>query len=632
MLNVLDVFIQYGDRILLNNISFTAKPNEKIGLAGRNGAGKSTILKVIAGDITPDKGKISYPNGYSIGYLHQDIKIKEDKTVIEEALTAFDQLNQIEERLEEINVELETRTDYESPAYTKILEELATLNDHLSHMGDMSQAQAKTERVLKGLGFKHAEMDKPVAQLSGGWKMRIELAKILLSEVDLLLLDEPTNHLDIESIVWFEEYLKSYSGTLILISHDVRLLDNVTTRTIEVELGKIYDYKANYTKYLTLRTERREMLQSAYENQQKTIKEKERVIERFRAKANKAKMAQSMMKQLERMDKIQLDDAHVKGMRIKFPEPIRSGDDVLEIKDLAKHYDDLVVFEHANLSVKRGEKIAFVGQNGQGKTTLAKIIVNELDKTKGLLKIGHNVQVGYFAQDQDKRLTGANTLLATMENASPPEMRTKLRSILGAFLFSGEDVDKKVMVLSGGERMRLALAVLLLKPMNLLVMDEPTNHLDMTSKQILKQALLDYKGTLIVVSHDRDFLDGLTERTIEFRDGKIKEYLGDINYFLEKRAVDDFRSIEQRSKVTKQKKQKSNLNSNQTHEIKKEIQRLESKIEKLELKISDIETEMADPGFYDCADSAKTIEKHSQLKKQLQEAMSAWEAAAGKLE
>ncbi len=631
MLNVLDIFIQYGDRILLNNISFTAKPNEKIGLAGRNGAGKSTILKVIAGNVTPDKGKIAYPNGYSIGYLHQDIKIKEDKTVMEEALTAFDQLNAIEDRLEEINVDLETRTDYESDSYTRILEEMATLNDHLAHMGDMSQAQAKTERILQGLGFKHQEMDKPVAQLSGGWKMRIELAKILLSEVDLLLLDEPTNHLDIESIVWFEEYLKSYSGTLILISHDVRLLDNVTTRTIEVELGKIYDYKANYTQYLIQRQERRTLLQSQFENQQKTIKEKEKLIERFRAKASKAKLAQSMIKQLNRMDKIHLDDANVKSMRIKFPEPMRSGDDVLEIKDLSKSYGDLNVFQGASLSVKRGEKIAFVGQNGQGKTTLAKIIVNELDASGGHLKLGHNVQVGYFAQDQDKRLTGENTLLKTMENHSPPEMRTKLRSMLGAFLFSGEDVDKKVMVLSGGERMRLALAVLLLKPMNLLVMDEPTNHLDMTSKNILKQAIVDYPGTMIIVSHDRDFLDGLTERTIEFRDGQLKEYLGDINYFLEKRAVDDFRSIEQRSKVTKQKKEKVKLDPNQEHQIKKEIQRQESKIEKLEMKISDIEAEMADPGFYDCADSAKTIEKHSQLKQQLKVAMEAWEAAANKI-
>jgi len=631
MLNVLDIFIQYGDRILLNNISFTAKPNEKIGLAGRNGAGKSTILKVIAGNVSPDKGKISYPNGYTIGYLHQDIKIKEDKTVMEEALTAFDQLNTIEDRLEAINVELETRTDYESDSYTRILEEMATLNDHLAHMGDMSQAQAKTERILQGLGFKHAEMDKPVAQLSGGWKMRIELAKILLSEVDLLLLDEPTNHLDIESIVWFEEYLKSYTGTLMLISHDVRLLDNVTTRTIEVELGKTYDYKANYTQYLTQREERRSLLQSQFDNQQKTIKEKEKLIERFRAKASKAKLAQSMIKQLDRMDKVQLDDANVKAMRIKFPEPVRSGDDVLEIKDLSKSYGDLNVFQGANLSVKRGEKIAFVGQNGQGKTTLAKIIVNELEASGGNLKLGHNVQVGYFAQDQDKRLTGENTLLKTMENHSPPEMRTKLRSMLGAFLFSGEDVDKKVMVLSGGERMRLALAVLLLKPMNLLVMDEPTNHLDMTSKNILKQAIVDYPGTMIIVSHDRDFLDGLTERTIEFRDGHLKEYLGDINYFLQKRAVDDFRSIEQRSKVAKTKKEKVKLDPNQEHEIKKEIQRQESKIEKLELKITDIETEMADPGFYDCADSAKTIEKHSQLKQQLKQAMEAWEVAANKL-
>lgn len=631
MLNVLDVFIQYGDRVLLDSISFAAKPNEKIGLAGRNGAGKSTILKVIAGEVNPDAGKISYPNGYTIGYLHQDIKIKEDKTVIDEALTAFDQLNKIEDRLEEINVDLETRTDYESDSYTRILEEMATLNDHLAHMGDMSQAQAKTERVLKGLGFKHSEMTKPVAHLSGGWKMRIELAKILLSEVDLLLLDEPTNHLDIESIVWFEEYLKSYTGTLVLISHDVRLLDNVTNRTIEVELGKIYDYKSNYSTYLTLREERRSLLQSAYDNQQKSIKEKERVIERFRAKANKAKMAQSMMKQLNRMDRIQLDDANIKSMRIKFPEPQRSGDDVLDIKALAKSYDDLVVFQGATFEVKRGEKIAFVGQNGQGKTTLAKIIVGDEDKSDGFLKIGHNVEIGYFAQDQAQHLTGANTLLKTMENASPANMRTKLRSILGSFLFSGEDVDKKVMVLSGGERMRLALAVLLLRPMNLLVMDEPTNHLDMTSKNILKQALLDYKGTLIIVSHDRDFLDGLTDRTIEFRDGKLKEYLGDINYFLEKRAVDDFRSIEQRSKVKKEKAAKKALDPNEAHLLKKQISKLESKIEKLELKIADIETEMAEPSFYDCADSAKTIEKHGQLKKDLQQAMVDWEVVASKL-
>ncbi len=631
MLNVLDVNIQYGDRILLNNVSFTAKPNEKIGLAGRNGAGKSTILKVIAGVVTPDKGKITYPNGYTIGYLHQDITIAEDKTVIKETLTAFDQLNAIEDRLEEINVALETRTDYESDSYMDILEEMATLNDHLSHMGDMSQAQAKSERILKGLGFKHSEMDKPVAELSGGWKMRVEMAKILLSEVDLLLLDEPTNHLDIESIVWFENYLKNYAGTLILISHDVRLLDNVTTRTVEVEQGKLYDYKANYTNYLLQRAERRVLLQSAYTNQQKTIKEKEKLIERFRAKASKAKLAQSMMKQLNRMDKIELDDANIKGMRIKFPTPPRSGDDVLEIRQLSKSYGDLVVFQGADLSVKRGERIAFVGQNGQGKTTLAKVIVNEIAATSGDLKLGHNVEIGYFAQDQDKNLTQENTLLKTMENASPPEMRTKLRNILGGFLFSGDDVEKKVMVLSGGERMRLALALLLLRPMNFLVMDEPTNHLDMTSKQILKQALKDYEGTLIVVSHDRDFLDGLTDRTIEFRDGHLKEYLGDINYFLEKRAVDDFRSIEHRSKVAKKEKEKPKLNPNEAHQLKKEVQKFESKIEKLELKIKDVEAEMAEPSFYDCADSKETIIKHGELKAQLQEVMELWEESLAKL-
>ncbi len=631
MLNVLDVNIQYGERILLNNISFTAKPNEKIGLAGRNGAGKSTILKVIAGVVNPDKGKISYPNGYTIGYLHQDITIAEDKTVLKETLTAFDRLNAIEDRLEEINVDLETRTDYESDSYMDILEEMATLNDHLSHMGDMSQAQAKSERILKGLGFKHSEMEKPVAELSGGWKMRVEMAKILLSEVDLLLLDEPTNHLDIESIVWFENYLKNYAGTLILISHDVRLLDNVTTRTVEVEQGKLYDYKANYTNYLLQRKERRALLQSAYTNQQKTIKEKEKLIERFKAKASKAKMAQSMQKQLNRMDKIELDDANLKGMRISFPTPPRSGDDVLEIRQLSKSYGDLVVFQGADLSVKRGERIAFVGQNGQGKTTLAKVIVNEIEATSGDLKLGHNVEIGYFAQDQDKNLTPENTLLKTMENASPPEMRTKLRSILGGFLFSGDDVEKKVMVLSGGERMRLALAILLLKPMNLLVMDEPTNHLDMTSKLILKQALKDYEGTLIVVSHDRDFLDGLTDRTIEFRDGHLKEYLGDINYFLEKRAVDDFRSIEQRSKVVKKEKEKPKLNPNETHQLKKDVQRFESKIEKLESKISDLEAEMAEPSFYDCADSAIVIKKHEALKEELHKAMVLWELSLAKL-
>ncbi len=631
MLDVRDIYIKYGDRVLMDHISFTAGPGEKIGLAGRNGAGKSTLLKVIAGEVTPDKGKLRMPNDFTIGYLHQDIVLSEDRTVMDEALTAFDHIRQIEQQLKDVEHQLETRSDYESAAYTRLIEEMTHLNDRLAHFGDLSQARARAERVLKGLGFSADSLQKPVALLSGGWKMRVELAKILLRRPDVLLLDEPTNHLDIEAIIWFESYLKDFAGTVLLISHDVRLLDNVTNRTLELELGKLYDYKAGYTKYLSLREERRQQLRAAWVNQQKVIKEKERVIERFRAKANKAKMAQSMMKQLQRMEKIELDDVSVKSMRVRFPEPPRSGDDVLFVEQVSMHFGHLKVFDDVHFDVKRGEKIAFVGQNGRGKTTLARIIAGELEPTAGRVRIGHNVHIGYFAQDQDRILDKDLTLLQTLEAASPPEMRPRLRALLGAFLFSGDEVDKKVAVLSGGERMRLSLAVLMLHPANLLILDEPTNHLDVISKQVLKQALADYTGTLILVSHDRDFLDGLTERTIEFRDGRIKEYLGDINYFLEKRRTEDFRQIEQSYPQLRPKDRKPVRDSRQQQKLERTIKQIEKKIAALETETGDLENQIAAPDFYARPDAQKVLDRHAELKAQLQRAMADWEDAVSKL-
>ncbi len=635
MITASNIYLQYGGRILFNNINVVIGERDKVGLVGRNGAGKSTFLKIIAGDVNPDEGSVTRPSNTTLGFLHQEMNLPKGKTVMEETLTAFDELKRLEKRIAEMQREMETRTDYESESYMKFLEEFSTANDRFQVLGGENM-EGQAEKVLKGLGFKQTDFDRQTTEFSGGWQMRIELAKMLLQQPDYLLLDEPTNHLDIESIIWLEGFLQDYPGAVITISHDKQFLDNITKRTVEIELGKVYDYKAPYSKYVELREERREKQLAAYDNQQKMIAQKERTINRFMAKATKTSMAQSMKKQLDKIERIEIEAEDTAGMTIRFLPPPRSGQVVVEGKNVVKKYGDNLVLNGVNIKIDRGERVAFVGQNGQGKTTLAKMIVNKIPITDGELTLGHNVSIGYYAQNQADTLDPKMTLLETMEAASPPEMRTKLRNILGAFLFSGEDVDKKVSVLSGGERARLALACMLLRPFNLLVLDEPTNHLDIISKDILKQALQNYEGTMIVVSHDREFLAGLTNRTIEFRDRQLHNHLGDVNNFLEKRKMTDMRQVEMSTKPGKSASAPEQKKPELTYEERKRLQRAvsnaERAIEKLETEIAAMEAKMADPAFYEQPDATKIMEQHGQKKKALNEAMEAWEAAQLELE
>lgn len=627
MLNAQNIYVQYGDRILLNNVNLVVKDNDKLGLVGRNGAGKSTLLKILAKEISPHEGDVSRPNGTTLAYLHQEILLDQSKTVMEAAMTAFEQLRNLEEKIEEYNEQLSSRTDYESESYAKLIQDFTDVNEHY-HMLGGDTAEGDAEKVLKGLGFQQKDFDRPIYEFSGGWQMRVELAKMLLSRPDYLLLDEPTNHLDIESIIWLENFLMNYEKAVILISHDQQFLDNTTKRTVEIELGKLHDYKASYSRYLELRKDRKDKMMSAMSNQQKAIAQKERTINRFMAKATKTKMAQSMKKQLDKIERIEIEDEDIATMNIKFPPAPRSGVVVSEATKVDKSYGDLGVLKGVDFKLERGERVSFVGQNGQGKTTLAKILLGQIEPSSGTVSLGHNVSVGYYAQDQSDALDPSITLLQTMENHSPPELRTRLRTILGAFMFSGEDVDKKVSVLSGGERARLALACLLLRPFNLLVLDEPTNHLDILSKKVLKQALLEYDGSLIVVSHDREFLSGLTNTTIEFRDKKLHKHLGDIEYFLEKRAMDNMREVElqsAQSSSVKEKVEESQVDRDRRRELEKKIQNIERKIDKVESEIADLELTMAAAGFYESNDAQTTLDVHHQKKSKLEELMQEWE-------
>ncbi len=632
MLTGNNLYVQYGDRILLNGVNVVIGDRDKIGLVGRNGAGKSTLMKILSGYANPQQGQIARPGSSTIGYLHQDMMLPKGKTVMDEALTAFEELKKMEDKLAQIEQEVTERTDYETDAYMDLLEELANLSDRFTYMdGDTMQAQA--EKVLSGLGFKSKDMWRLTDEFSGGWQMRIELAKMLLQKPTYILLDEPTNHLDIESIIWLENFLKDYAGAVIVISHDKQFLNNVTTRTVEIELGRLHDYKASYSKYVELRTERRALMQNAFDNQQRVIAQKERTIERFKAKANKAAMAQSMMKQLDKMDRVELDEEDIAAMKIRFPEPPRSGQVPIDAKDIKKNYGDLHVLSGVDIRMDRGDRVAFVGQNGQGKTTLAKILVESEEASSGTVVIGHNVNIGYYAQNQAETLHRELTVLQTAEQISPPEMRTRLRSILGCFMFSGGDVDKKVSVLSGGERARLALACMLLRPINLLVLDEPTNHLDMLSKDVLKQAVMEYEGSLIIVSHDRDFLAGLTTKTYEFRDKQIFEHLGDVNYFLEKRQLDNMRDVEMANKASKNKPAATlSLDESAKKELQKKVQNTERKISDLEKQIANFEKLMGEADFYQKPDAQKQMDAYKKLKSDLDVVVAEWEEASMMLE
>jgi ATP-binding cassette subfamily F protein 3 len=628
MITLNNVYVQYGNRVLLDRVNLVIKPGERVGLVGRNGAGKSTLLKIIAGEMSPQEGNVVCPSHFTVGYLHQDMLLPKGKTVIDETMTAFAEVLALDKRLHEIEQELTHREDYESDSYHKLIEEMGDVTDRLHHLGSHT-SQADAEKVLGGLGFASSDMERLTDEFSGGWQMRIELAKMLLRQPDLLLLDEPTNHLDIESILWLEDFLNAYPGMAIVISHDKRFLDNVTNRTAEIMLGKINDYKAAYSKYVELSQERREQMSAAAENQQRVIADRERTIARFMAKATKTKMAQSMQKQLDKMERIEIDDEDTSVMNIRFPTPPRSGEVVATAEHLTKRYGNLKVLENVSFEILRGERIAFVGQNGQGKTTLAKILTGQETATSGKAGMGYNIHLGYYAQNQAETLDPKLTLLETMEKYAPPEMRTKLRATLGGFLFSGQDVDKKVVALSGGERARLALACMLLRPINFLVLDEPTNHLDMLSKDVLKQALQDFDGTLLVVSHDREFLSDLTQRTIEFRDHKLTEYLGDVNYFLEKRKLDNMREVEMRTVVGGKPAANGGrqLSAEDKKLLQRTVQRTEKRIAELEKDIKVIETKMADPAFYTAADSQKVLKQYSDLKGELEKVYSEWETA-----
>lgn len=602
MLNIHNLSVSFSGEYLFKEISFKLISGDRVGLIGKNGAGKSTLLKLLSKETEMDSGSIAYEKDIKIGFLKQDIDFDKGRTVLEEAYQAFSEIKTLEQKQNEINTQLSQRTDYESQAYLKLINDLSDVNDRYELIGGYNY-QGHTEKILQGLGFKREDFHKNTDTFSGGWRMRIELAKLLLQSNDLLLLDEPTNHLDIESIIWLENFLKSFLGAVVIVSHDKMFLNNVTNRTIDISLGRIYDFNKPYSKYLVLREEIKSQQISAQKNQEKHIQHTEKLIQKFKAKASKASMAQSLIKKIEKIDRIAVDQDDNSVMKLNFNISINPGKVVTEIENLSKNYGDNMVLSDVNLLIERKSKIAFVGQNGQGKSTLAKIMVGELTPSSGNSKLGHNVQIGYFAQNQAEYLDGSKTVLQTMIDSANETNRSKVRDVLGSFLFKGDDVEKYVRVLSGGERNRLALAKLLLQPFNVLVMDEPTNHLDIKSKSVLKQALVKFDGTLILVSHDRDFLQNLTNKVYEFKSQKIKEYLGDIDYYLNQRKIEDFREIEKKDKVISLKKNK-NINNSKDRELKKRISNIESKISKLENEISVIDKDLEN-------DYQKTISRNN---------------------
>jgi ATP-binding cassette subfamily F protein 3 len=589
MLNAHNITVSFQGEELFSGITFKLIAGDRIGLVGKNGAGKSTLLKIIAKEQEYDKGTIAFEKDIKIGFLKQDIDFEGGRTVLEESYQAFEEIIETEKKLEHINTQLAERTDYESEYYHQLMHDLDDLQHRYELLGGYNY-QGQTEKILKGLGFSNDDFYSLTETFSGGWRMRIELAKILLQDNDVLLLDEPTNHLDIESIIWFENFLKGFSGAIMMVSHDKMFLDNVTNRTIEISLGQIYDFKKSYSGYLGLRAEIKEKQMQSQKNQEKEIKRTEDLINKFRAKANKASMAQSLIKKLNKIERIEVDQDDNAVMKVRFPVSVTPGKIVYEIENLSKSYGDKEVLKDVNLLIERGARLAFIGQNGQGKSTLAKIMVDEIEY-QGQCKPGHNVQIGYFAQNQSEYLDGNRTVLQIMEDASSDTNRMRVRDMLGSFLFGGDTVDKKAKVLSGGERNRLALCKMLLNPINVLIMDEPTNHLDIASKNVLKQALHDFEGTLILVSHDRDFLQGLTDKVYEFKDHKIKEYLGDINYYLETHKLENMREAEKKlNKKEVVKKDKSDAQAKREND--KIIKRLKNKVSKIESEISKLEQEL----------------------------------------
>lgn len=644
MISIEGLSVAFGGNTLFDNITYVINKKDRIALVGKNGAGKSTMLKIIAGLQAPTSGNVNMPKDLTVGYLPQQMNLSDTRTVMEEAEQAFSHIFELQSRIERMNTELSERTDYESEYYQELIEQVSNANEQLALIG-ASNYQAEIEKTLIGLGFTREDFGRDTSEFSGGWRMRIELAKLLLQRPDVLLLDEPTNHLDIESIQWLESFLSTRANAVVLVSHDRAFIDNVTTRTIEISLGRIYDYQVNYSRYVVLRQERLEQQMRAYENQQKQIQDTEAFIERFRYKATKSVQVQSRIKQLAKLERVEVDEVDTSRLNLKFPPAPRSGDYPIIAEGVGKNYGSHVVFSNATFTIKRGEKVAFVGKNGEGKSTLVKCIMGEIPYT-GTLKIGHNVKIGYFAQNQASLLDESITVFDTIDRVAVGDIRTKIRDILGAFMFGGEASDKKVKVLSGGEKTRLAMIRLLLEPVNLLILDEPTNHLDMRTKDVLKQAIRDFNGTVILVSHDREFLDGLVSKVYEFGGGQVREHLGGIYDFLESRKLDSLRELEQRATVSKTEKdgniskdsassaksEDSKLSYGEQKEFARRLRKaekvvadIESEIAGLEKRIAEVEEKLATP---DGAADTSLYELHGQLKKQLDDVMWKWSEAS----
>jgi ATP-binding cassette subfamily F protein 3 len=635
MISVNAVTVSFGGTNLFDNISFLINPKDRIGLAGKNGAGKSTMLKLLAGEQSPTKGEISVPRECKIGYLPQDMIHQHGRTVMEETATAFEEIQRLESKLNDINHQLETRTDYESDSYMKLIEDQTEIYSRLDVIGAGNKNE-EIEKILKGLGFERKDFNRQTAEFSGGWRMRIELAKLLLQKPDILLLDEPTNHLDIEAIFWLEEFMETFAGAVVLISHDKTFLDTVTTRTIEIVNQKVYDYKTNYSNYLKLRAERIEQQENAAKNQQRIINQYETLIDKNRAKASKAAFAQSLIKKLDKMEIVEVDDVDTTSIQFHFPPPAHSGKIVLTAEGAGKVYGPKRIFKDANFIITKGEKIGLVGRNGEGKSTMMKMIAKKVD-FEGTLQLGHSVLMGYFEQDQEEKLDPKKTVFETIDEAAVGEVRKQVRGLLGSFLFRGDDIDKKVQVLSGGERGRLALCKLLLEPYNLLLLDEPTNHLDIRSKDILKRALIDYEGTVIMVSHDRDFMKGICNRLFEFRDGHVKEHLCDIEEFMQIRKVERLNDLDLEKKQTKEAKTQQIASGPtekeiETKQLKNQLKKIEEAITNVEGEIKKADEQLSNPSEYEkLMNDPAFFKAYNGLKNQLEKLMTDWEELSAKL-